>query len=245
MSELVHDVLSIWEIAHRWHDHDPNITDPEKLPLEVQDKLRFLTRRMAYHDLPSCSRRGVQNWTDNAIISESEYMQNNEDDGEYDPDKYDYEAYYQNVSRRVDKHREITKNFDQCYERRIYDKEVLDNTFTLRYLLPKLCKRYEFDLPKFWFPDGIDHDNPENDKGAESTGQKLRPNQIDRQLCQAVASTLWAEFPQMNIVKIIGHKGIQTYCNGAQYTAATLREWVKHLDPRPEDKRRGRPKKQS
>ncbi|WP_288373369.1 hypothetical protein [uncultured Marinobacter sp.] len=39
------DHLSIWEVAHRWHDQDPNNSDPSALPLPVQDMLRTITLR--------------------------------------------------------------------------------------------------------------------------------------------------------------------------------------------------------
>jgi len=243
MSELVHDVLSIWEIAHRWHDHDPNITDPEKLPLEVQDTLRFLTRRMAYHDLHSCSIRGVENWTEEAIMSEHEYIKRDEDEDPYDPDEYSYEDYYQNVSRRVDTHRKIVEDFDRCYEGRIYNKKILDNTFTLKHRLPKLCDWYEMELPKFWFPDGIDHDNPEADKEEEKDGKQLRPNQIHRQLCQVVAQTLWDIYPSMTIVDMMRHKAIREYGGGGYYSPEkTLRKWLSEVDPRTKEQKTGRPK---
>lgn len=36
--------LSIWEIAHRWRDVNPDKTDPTDLPLIVQDTLRYICR---------------------------------------------------------------------------------------------------------------------------------------------------------------------------------------------------------
>lgn len=53
------DYLSIWEIAHRWHDADPNLTDPKALPLPVQDMLRKLSYALVLEEFHFVSARGI------------------------------------------------------------------------------------------------------------------------------------------------------------------------------------------
>lgn len=53
------DHLSVWEVAHRWHGFDPNTTDPQALPLAVQDTLRTITRMQFGHKLTVCNKRGI------------------------------------------------------------------------------------------------------------------------------------------------------------------------------------------
>lgn len=36
------ELLSVWEIAHRWHDVDQDATDPAKLPVPVKESMREL-----------------------------------------------------------------------------------------------------------------------------------------------------------------------------------------------------------
>ena len=234
----LYDALSIWEIAHRWHKQDPNITNPDVLPLEVQDTLRFLTRKMAYHDLPSCSPKGVK-YTTEADIEDRETVwswRENADNLKIGEKETIYENYLGDMDKRVQRHNECVENFELCYEKRIYDKNKLDSTFTLQDELAKLCIEHNIQLPDFWYPKDWNSNTNNDDK-------KLRPNQIDKQLCQAIASTLWNEFPNYNIKQIITHPSLRRFGNGAQYEERTLRGWVKGRDPRPEDARRGRPKK--
>jgi len=57
---LVHiKTLSVWEIAHYWHDLDPRVSTTHKLPLKVRDTLAVLAgwcgKKLAYrveHDKP-------------------------------------------------------------------------------------------------------------------------------------------------------------------------------------------------
>lgn len=237
------DVLSIWEIAHRWHHQDPNTTDPEALPLEVQDKLRFLTKQMTYHQLPSCSPRGARYVIDTDIDSMDEVISHQKNSEKISEDEKEtiYEKYLSYMDNQMVRHNKVIEGLDQCYEKRIYDKNKLDNIFTLQDELAKLCIDHGIQLPNFWYPENW---KGETKKGIDDNeDKKLRPNQIDKQLCQAVASTLWNEHPDLNIQQVINHPALQRFANGAQYKERTLREWVKTLDPRPKESRHGRPKK--
>ena len=240
---ILYDALSIWEIAHRWHDHDPNITDPKALPLEVQDTLRFLTRKMAYHELPSCSSKGVRYVIDADIQSREDIISHHENANDLSQGEKDsiYENYLTYMDNKMSCHNEIIEGFELCYEQRIYDKEKLDHSYTLQYKLAHTCETYGISLPAFWYPENWNK-SPSKDAEAQEE-KKLRPNQLAKQLCQAIASTLWAEYPEFTIQQIITHPSLKRFGNGAHYEERTLREWVKTVDPRPEDTRRGRPKK--
>ena len=73
--------------------------------------------------------------------------------------------------------------------------------------------------------------------------KKLRPQQIDRLSCQCVAKTLWDIYPDMNIRQMCEHPSILNHAGGKNYVYKTLRGWLSKIDPRDEDKKRGRPKK--
>jgi len=235
---LLYDALSIWEISHRWHNHDPNTTDPDSLPLEVQDTLRFLTRKMARHELPSCSSRGVRYTIDADIESFEDIISHHKNTNDLSQGEQDgiYEDYLTHMDKKMSRHNETIEGFDSCFEQRIYDKNKLDHTYTLQNELANLCATHDIPLPKFWYPNNWE-------STTNKDNEKLRPSQMDKQLCQAIASTLWSEYPDYNIQQIIKHPSLQRFGNGAQYKERTLREWVKTVDPRPEDTRRGRPKK--
>lgn len=41
-------VLSVWEISHRWHDFDPDESDPKKLPRPIRERIRQLLQALTY-----------------------------------------------------------------------------------------------------------------------------------------------------------------------------------------------------
>jgi len=260
---MLYDVLSLWEVAHRWHDVDPNLTDPKALPLPVQDTLRFLTRHMARHELRSCSANGVENPTDEDVVEYEDYVpatvrasgEPEEDevaaeDGDSAPNPTDaepelygdnpwdsdevYDEYEAYRTRRTRKHNAAIEGFERCFEGRIYDKGKLDSVYMSKWSLRKFCHRQGVALPTFWYT---------KEEAEEPTPAPKRPSQIDKQMCGAVAQTLWDIDPTLTIAAIIEHKAIQRFANGALYGAKTLRDWVKEVDPRPPEAKRGRPKK--
>ena len=61
---------------------------------------------------------------------------------------------------------------------------------------------------------------------------KLKEIDIDRELCRAVARTLWFIFPKMTIKAIAEHIAIQKFANCRKYTGKhTIRNWIKDLNP--------------
>lgn len=260
------DVLSLWEIAHRWHDYDPNRTDPEALPLEVQDTLRVLTKQMWRHALPSFSAAGVERRTHETVPSFSEWLAgmgldpalcdgaalpavaDPDDEAEYLPEggkmplaasnvQQLRERYNEAVDAQVRPHSEAVEGFEAVFRARRYDREKLEAVFLARLALKAFCEEHALDLPTFWFS------ADERKRGGTAKEPALRNNQIDKLLCQAVARTLWEASPTMPIKHIIEHKAIQRYANGAQYAEKTLHSWVSEVDPRPDEAKVGRPRK--
>lgn len=72
----------------------------------------------------------------------------------------------------------------------------------------------------------------------------VRISQLHKQLCQAIAKTLWDIQPDMTIEEMKTHSAIQEYGGGKNYTGKnTLRDWLSEVDPRPAERKRGAPKK--
>lgn len=240
---MLFDVLSLWEIAHRWHDQDPNLSDPKALPIDVQDTLRWLTRMMSGHNLRICTKRGVEHDNQGDMLSKIEVLANHKDTNQIPEEKQweIWEHYLDWHDTRVQFHCDAVEGLEECYENRKYDKERLDNTYTNQHGLAKTCEMHDIPLPKFWYPEGWDQIS---EKTPDKAPEKLKPNQLDKLVCQAIAQTIWYEHPDWNIVQVTKHIGIQKFGNGAQYKDKTLRLWVKEFDPRPPKTRRGRPKKE-
>ena len=241
---MLYDVFSLWEIAHRWHGEDPNVTDPKALPLTVQDTLRWLTRMMWRHELRICSKKGVEHDNANDQLSYRDFIKDrgyDEDDNadlSEEEKRAEYESYLDWHEARIKFHSDSVEGFDKCFEGRVYDKEKLDHIFSPKHGLAELCQVENIPLPEFWFPGGAKADNPE-----EEQKQKLRNDQLDKQLCQAIARTLWSEHPDMTIADLIQHPSIVREGNGRIYTPKTIRRWLSPVDPRSASEKTGRPKK--
>src|SRR3569623_1235711 len=252
------DVLSLWELAHRWHDEDPNLTIPTALPLKVQDSLRFLTRLMYRHELGACSASGVEYKNRSHAVSFEDFRTNwpNYETGPEDEDSAQpevapsadnddeeekWEKYSAYVERLGGRHDKIVESFEQCFQGRVYDKEILDKVFVVRHAMGALCLEKKIPLPAFWFPTdeivqqvhGYLEDNAQGRKAPDPLSGRHADSRLDKHACRAVAMTLWHIYPNMSIEAVIKHRGIQLFANGKQYGGKnTLRDWIKDLDPR-------------
>ena len=207
--------LSIWEIACRMNDLDPRKVETKNLPLNVRDALKSLTRAIHYdEDLPVLSNRGIENQT---VRNEKTGL------------KYDNETVHNKIS--------------DCYEKELFDKDFLDTIYFENEHFAKWCFRKIIPLPIFWFPNGWDFEESENIPTNIKSEANLRPNQIDKLLCQAISRTLWSLFPEMTIASMCKHEAIQIFGNGKQYKGAhTLRDWISEVAPENIKGNKGRPK---
>ena len=230
------DVMSLWEIAHRWHNEHPDASEPT-VPIAVQDTLRLLTKAAYRHDLSLCSNRGTIFGNDR---NTTQYEDMDDPDGEA------YASWEAHYHKRLHRHNEAAENFPECFEQRKFDKELLSNRFTTDTALKDFCDRTGISLPAFWRnnPNVQSLINNQTTK-IDQPLKKLRNDQVDKQLVQAIARTLWDIDPNLTIQALKEHPAVLKYGNGAQYTPKTRHNWIKEVDPRPLEKKRGRPRKNS
>lgn len=211
------DVLSVWEIAHRRHSFDPNLSDPHCLPLEVQDSLRILCRGILSGEVALCEEI--------AGFSSIE--------GKQIPTMF------------VVPDETIPPELERCYFERVYEKAVLDKTYVSRGDLFFWSVRYDREFPDFWYTDSlVELVGGTFGTEAPPPPARLRSSQLDKLLCQAIAQTLWAEYPMINISAMARHKSINIYGNGGQYTdEKTVRNWLIEVAPAHLRNKPGRPKK--
>lgn len=217
--------LSVWEVAHRWQNIDPNKTDSEDLPFEIQDSLRFLSRLVLAGRIP---------------LLDEVFSSNPESKS---PNRYDHHMF---------EVPEIPKAYKDCVYGRIYDKSVLDSHLISNIDLFRCCVFEDLPFPDFWFDDGLlaaigattsasgspINNLPEIDK------QTVRRSLFDKELCQSIARTLWDIYPDIRIAQMAKHKAIQQYGNGRQYKGEhTLRDWLREIAPSHIKNQPGRPKK--
>lgn len=258
--------LSIWEIAHRWHDLDPNLSDPQALPLPVQDVLRALALAVTSSKLHLLNREGINHINVNDIppieiyiphrfqnpdnpadalfppaelgIDFSEHM----DPVELEKEYRDFYAFYS------DYHYENTQPLFDCLENRKFDRDVYERTHLRRDEFLDYCINNRLTPPWFWYTEEeINHASKSTSKGENNMVENRGPHAIrdhDRELCRTIAATLWLTDPSMHIEQIAKHPAIQRIGNGKTYKGRdTIRNWIKDLDPRTPEERTGRPRK--
>jgi len=237
---IVQDYLSIWEIAHRWHNSDPNITDSLSLPLPVQDSLRVLSRALVMDEFHVLNRNGTQYWNF-YDIPEIENFNTSTPRQEISIELED--EYAEFSDRKLRRHYEAVEGLDKTIKDRIYDKDKLESIFLDKREVFKFCTEHDFTPPDFWFSEKDKSQLSNEVQDSEKIEKKLRPVQLNKKLCRAVAQTLWLQTPTLTIADICRSEAIKKYGNGGFYSEKTIREWVSDLDIR-EGEKRGRPKKE-
>lgn len=229
--KMIDRYLSIWEIAHRWRDINPDKSDPADLPLNIQDTLRYICCGILAGKL---------------ALFEMVVMQS--------PDKYnsgfrsEIRPYYLN---------EHPAEIEDCLYRK-YDKNAINAFFIEAANLFEYCLDRQViksdtgntsvDYPECWWhlTGYTDISCAEPDDGnlpLVVANQPLRPNQIDKQICQAIAKTIWDFYPTMTITAMTKHNAILNHGGGKLYTGKnTLRDWVREVAPENVRNNRGRPK---
>jgi hypothetical protein len=169
-----------------------------------------------------------------------------------------YEEFSENWVKR---HNALVKDFPKCFNERVYDKATLEQVHIDKAAVKELAESRQIPLPEFWFTDSEKKQdllklagNEAKEETPQSSGrinqeqinefwQKLSDKQKHRLLCREIAKELWRVSPTRTIADICRDEGIQIYGGGRYFTKTdTLREWIKDLDPRPnENKKGGRP----
>lgn len=228
--------LSLWEVAHRWHNKHPNQTDPAVIPLDVLDTLRWLAEQSLRHEVTLCNENGIERMNANDAPSYSEF--------EMDGDEYTEEekvaAYIAHKNALHDLHEALIVGFEPCPLKRECPKEIFDNVYITRHSLQELCEVHNVEPPSFWPQETLESGKAKE----EASPKKLSPSAQDKSLVHAVAKTLWDEHPKMTIADMLTHKAILTYAGGKNYSAEkTLRRWLSEVDPRTQAEKTGRPRK--
>lgn len=228
---MIDRYLSIWEIAHRWRNENPDKTDPTNLPLNVQDTVRYICRGALEGELALYEMvvmKPTERNNDNIVRSE-------------------VRPYFVSC---------IPSELENVLYRK-YDKEALNAYFVESENLFDYCLESQVvrsttgnssvDYPSCWsnltgYETLTSHDEPDNVELSHVSPLSLRPSQIDKLVCQSIARTLWDEHPQMTIASMAEHKAIQEYGGGKLYTGKnTLRDWLREVAPEA-NKKPGRPK---
>lgn len=211
--------LSIWEIAHRWQNTDPNKTDPENLSLEIQDSLRFLCRLLLQEKV---------DLYDVIFITPID-------------EKGKRETFF--IEQKI-----FPPEIELAVAHRKYIKKILDGYQIDRCQLLGCSLNEQWDFPNFWFDDELMREFGGNvlisDPSTLTKELKLYSARsfIDKNACQAVAKALWDIDPNINITQMTKHPSVLNYGGGKNYKGKhTLRDWLYEIVPEHLKNKRGRP----
>lgn len=72
-----------------------------------------------------------------------------------------------------------------------------------------------------------------------------RTEQFAKERCQTMAKYIWKLHPDMTQVEMARHEAVfnLSITGGKGYTVDTVKNWIADVDPRPAEKKRGRPRK--
>ncbi|GAC14712.1 hypothetical protein [Aliiglaciecola lipolytica] len=241
------DHLSVWELAHRWHEVDPNLTNPESLPLNIQDTIRFLCKACIRCEISVSNETGIVQKNPNNVVDFELYLDMNLDEDyeslsveEQEKLEINYEGYIHSYGLR---HRKLVEEFDKTYLTRKYDRTVLEKVHIDRLILLKFCSINGVTPPNFWFSQkeleqfqegGIDEvtKGSRTQSDIDSFWSSLNHKQQARIMTREVAKILWKDDPMLSIVALEKHADIQKYGMSAPYGGKhTIRNWIKDLKP--------------
>ena len=136
------------------------------------------------------------------------------------------------------------KLLKKCYKNKHYPKSALDNLFIKRVDLLKWCKEDFTNLPKFWLND-VPQPASETSQAKQLIGRHITQEQ-DKQLCQAIAKTLWDIDSNIHPAHMAKSWAIEKYGNGRHYKSKdyeTIKKWIKEVDSNSGQRGDGRPRK--
>lgn len=221
---LLNDHLSVWEIAFRWEECDPD-SYWWRIPLLVRDRLRTLIDAIHQSHL-DCWTMSMEKWR---------------------PDRGD-DATPEFFIRHW------LEQIEDCVNGRRYDRKMLKWAYIERWAMQQWCERQGVPLPEFWFPPGWkleyewpqddddDDPRPATDGSTESTeDKKIRIDVRHRakMACQQIALSIWAKEPALTIKEMAYRKEIRDLGGGSTYEPETVEAWLGEVDPRSPSKKRG------
>lgn len=142
------DHVSIWELAHRWHGYDPSTSNPQEIPLEVQDTLRLITKAQYYHRIGISTSTGIELKNDRTLVRREDYsfQDHGKNLSEYDQD----EIYTNHAISHSKRHNELVQELTHCFLDRSFDRSHLESIHITKPWALLFCLENTLPLPDFW-----------------------------------------------------------------------------------------------
>ena len=218
--------LSIWEVAHRWENADPDAATKIGIISKLGERLRQLVWA-ATHALNCFDQQGELIPMEELWITGVRKTRFAKKLDHSFSDPGEHRDFLKTVYLSQDEVKKLYGGMEPLPSFWFEDWEI---EAAGRHLRPQ-----EEQLPA----------TPAKPLAASVQPQaKLRPDQQDKITCQGIAQRLWEEHPHMTIADMIKRPEIQIEGNGKAYSGKnTLRNWLKAVAPASVRNRRGRPKK--
>ncbi len=226
---LLNDNLSLWEIAHRWNNLEPDKIHWLGLPLELKDSFRLMMDAILNANL--VSSLSMEKWHPNSDSPPDSYIR-------YYLDDINACIWGRKFNSKLFKSIGIDRwQFKQWCE--MYNIPLPEFWFP---------PGWKIEADRFFDDDaeGIDgeiDDLTNQDESNSDRESKLKANQKAKIACQQIAERLWKEQPDINITDMVKHDLVQKYGGANCYIDETVRSWIKDLAPSHIKGKRGRPKK--
>lgn len=230
---MIDRYLSIWEIAHRWRDVNPDKTDPADLPLNIQDTIRYLCRGVLNGGL-----HVFYLVTEETLAPDNRHGFTSE-----------VRAYHVNEFPA-----DLSESLSRKYDKDILDGYVVEAENLFDYCLHDQCTGLitTVDFPSCWghlINRGHHNESQQKDFDyAQVQPLPLPPNRIDKRhriemACQQIGIMLWKKNPQFTNKEIAISNEVQHLGGGSEYELETVQIWLSEIDPRDSSKKRGRKRK--
>ncbi|MBD9356345.1 hypothetical protein [Methylomonas albis] len=229
---LLNDHLSIWEIAHRWNNLDPDKKHWFGLPLELKDSFRLMNDAILNAHL--VSDLSMEKWHSKSDCPPEFFIRYHLTDIEqciwgrkYNP------KFFKSVGI-------MRWDFKRWCE--MFGIPLPEFWFPPGWKIEPVLYIDNYDESE---PNHVEADDLAGEDDLQSDGEaKLRASQAARTACRQIAERLWKEQPDINIASMVKHDLIQIYGGGNFYVEQTVRGWIADLAPSHIQGKRGRPKKE-
>ena len=206
--------MTLWEIAHRWHNVIPSDLDNSSVTPDVRDTLLALIEEilMGHITLGECTMaREIKNGIEYPACLEWMPVQ------------------------------QLPAELVEMYSSGVLRREALHSYGLSLKTVFDWCNWREYEVPEFSVPAWVYAESP---GGKTLRTSKPRPEAEDRSKCQEIAARKWAENPSIRIAEMARDEDIRREGNGALYRESTLLSWLREIAPATVKGKPGRPRRE-
>lgn len=244
---VISESLSVWEIAHRWANYDPDIFR-FRLPLLVKDYSRLLFEAIINGDV-YCETLTLAKLPSGSKADPKFYIRSH-------LDAVNFCRWGVRYDRKILKWATISRDdfeewcegfsmplpefwFPTGWNRDFERPEFGGRALWAYHVEPEEVGDFSvrFDVPGTR-PDEILQEVEPNPKAPA-----LKANQKAKINVQRLAAQLWEEYPDRNIAEMLRDERIKQCAGAAHYTDGAIRKWLQQVAPINIKGKRGRPRK--